>query len=83
MFYSSAMESGSDKNDFKPSKRSVDVKSYRPISLLSITLEVMELLLLKELTPIVEAQRLIPDNQFGFRKTNMASLKKFIESLMQ
>ena len=28
----------------------------------------MKLLLLKELTPIVEAQRLITDHQFGFRK---------------
>ena len=52
----------------KPGKTSDDVKSYRPISLLPITLKVMELLLLEELTPIVEAQRLIPDHQFGFRQ---------------
>ena len=52
----------------KPTKRSDDVKSYRPISLLPITSKIMELLLLKELTPILEAQRLIPDHQFGFRK---------------
>ena len=38
------------------------MKSYRPISLL--TSKVMELLLIKKLTPIVEAQSLIPDHQF-------------------
>ena len=52
----------------KPGKRSEDVKSYRPISLLPITSKVMELLLIQELTPIVETQSLIPDHQFGFRK---------------
>ena len=52
----------------KPGKRSEDVKSYRPISLLPITSKVMELFLIQELTPIVETQSLIPDHQFGFRK---------------
>ena len=28
----------------------------------------MELLLIQELTPIVETESLIPDHQFGFRK---------------
>ena len=55
----------------KPGKRSDDVKSYRSISLLPITSKVMELLLLKELTSIVEAQRL-----------NIAPLNKFIVDVL-
>ena len=45
IFYSCAMESGSDKMILKPGKRFDDVKSYRPISLLPITSKVMKLLL--------------------------------------
>ena len=52
----------------KPGKGSDDVKSYRPISLLPIPSKVMELLFLKEITPVVESKRLIHDDQFGFRK---------------
>ena len=61
-------------------QRSDDFKSYSAISLLQIMSKVMELLLLKEMTPIVEAQRLIPNHQFGFRKKH--GTNKFIESLM-
>ena len=56
----------------KPGKSSDDAKSYRPISLLPITSKVMVLLSLKEITPVVENKRLIPDHQFGFRKKNKA-----------
>ena len=65
----------------KPAKRSEDVKSYRPISLLPITSKVMELLIIPALTPIVETQSLLPDNQFGFRKQH-GTIEKSIESLI-
>jgi len=50
----------------KPGKSPDDVKSYRPISLLPIPSEILELLILK-LMPIIERHHLIPDHQFGFR----------------
>ena len=48
----------------KPGKSSDDVKSYRPISLLASPSKVMELLFLKEITPVVESKRLIPSIRF-------------------
>lgn len=51
----------------KPGKSAEDVKSYRPISLLSIPSKVLEILFLKRLMPILENNQLIPEHQFGFR----------------
>lgn len=51
----------------KPGKKSDDVKSYRPISLLPILSKVFEKLLLERLKPIIEQRGLIPNHQFGFR----------------
>jgi hypothetical protein len=42
------------------------VKSYRPISLLSIISKLFEKLLLKRLKPLIESKNLIPSHQFGF-----------------
>lgn len=52
----------------KPGKDPVEVKSYRPISLLPIISKVFEKLLLRKLRPIIEERRLIPNHQFGFRQ---------------
>lgn len=49
----------------KPGKPSVDVKSYRPISLLPILSKVFEKLLMTRLIPLVTNK--IPNHQFGFR----------------
>jgi hypothetical protein len=51
----------------KPGKNKMDVKSYRPISLIPILSKVLEKLILKRLKPIIEDQNLIPFHQFGFR----------------
>lgn len=52
----------------KPNKDPTDVKSYRPISLLSILSKLFEKLLLQRLMPAIEAKHLIPYHQFGFRR---------------
>ncbi|KMQ84275.1 pol protein [Lasius niger] len=54
----------------KPGKCAEDVKSYRPISLLSIPSKILEVLFLKRLMPIIETNQLIPDHQFGFRQNH-------------
>lgn len=51
----------------KPGKPPNEAKSYRPISLLPIISKLMERLLLRRMTPIIESRNLIPDHQFGFR----------------
>ena len=52
----------------KPGKPPQYPSSYRPISLLPILSKVMEIIILKRMTPIIEQKCIIPDHQFGFRK---------------
>lgn len=52
----------------KPGKPAYETSSYRPISLLPILSKVLEILIQKILMPIVDATKVIPDHQFGFRK---------------
>ena len=52
----------------KPGKDVTDITSYRPISLLPILSKILEKIILKRLTPIIEDNKLIPSHQFGFRK---------------
>ena len=52
----------------KPGKDVNDITSYRPISLLPILSKILEKIILKRLTPIIEDNKLIPSHQFGFRK---------------
>jgi hypothetical protein len=52
----------------KPTKTPRELTSYRPISLLPVLSKVLEKLLLKRLTPILQKKHLIPSHQFGFRQ---------------
>jgi hypothetical protein len=52
----------------KPREPPNELTSYRPISLLPTASKVFEMLLLKRLLPVVENNRLMPNNQFGFRQ---------------
>ena len=52
----------------KPGKRLEEVSSYRPISLLPVLSKMIEKLILNRLKPILEAENIIPDHQFGFRE---------------
>lgn len=52
----------------KPGKPPEEVTSYRPISLLPVLSKIFEKLLLCRLKPIIEANKLIPSHQFGFRE---------------
>lgn len=52
----------------KPGKDPTQVKSYRPISLLSILSKLFEAMLLRKITPHICSNNIIPDHQFGFRK---------------
>jgi endonuclease/exonuclease/phosphatase family metal-dependent hydrolase len=54
----------------KPGKPPIDVKSYRPISLLPVISKVFEKLLLKRLKPVLDKKQIIPDYQFGFRQNH-------------
>ena len=51
----------------KPGKPPHDAASYHPISLLPILSKLFEKLLVKRLLPVLEAKKVIPDHQFGFR----------------
>jgi hypothetical protein len=52
----------------KPGKTDDEVTSYRHISLLPILSKLFEKLFLTRLQPLLHEQRIIPDNQFGFRQ---------------
>jgi hypothetical protein len=51
----------------KPRKPATEVTSYRPISLLPVLSKLLEKLLLKKFTPILDEKQIIPTHQFGFR----------------
>jgi hypothetical protein len=50
-----------------PGKNPAEVTSYRPISLISLLSKILEKIILKRLTPILAANKVIPAHQFGFR----------------
>jgi hypothetical protein len=52
----------------KPNKPPSDLSSYRPISLLSIVIKLFERIIANRLVTYVSQQRLLPNEQFGFRK---------------
>jgi hypothetical protein len=52
----------------KPGKNPTEVTSYRPISLLPLLSKILEKIILKRLTPILAANKVIPAHQFGFRR---------------
>ena len=52
----------------KPGKPAEEVTSYRPISLLPILSKLFEKIFLTRIKPTLQAKRIIPDHQFGFRK---------------
>jgi hypothetical protein len=56
----------------KPGKPANEVSSYRPI-LLPIMSKLFEKLVLKRLTPILDASHIIPQHQFGFRHHRSSS----------
>lgn len=51
----------------KPGKNLNKVDSYRPISLLTTMSKLFEKIILQRLKPIIEAKKLVPSHQFGFR----------------
>ena len=52
----------------KPGKPAEEAKSYRPTSLLPIQSKLFEKIFLTRIKPTLQAKRIIPDNQFGFRQ---------------
>jgi hypothetical protein len=62
------MESRINHNDLKPGKNPDDISSYSPISLLQILSNILELIILKRLTPVIDESKLVTYHQFGFRK---------------
>jgi len=51
----------------KPGKSPHDITSYRPIILLQILSKVLEKILLKRLTPVIDEGKLKPSHEFEFR----------------
>ncbi|KAL1124059.1 hypothetical protein AAG570_001829 [Ranatra chinensis] len=54
----------------KPGKPTSEPSSYRPISLLSSLAKVVDRIILNRLTDVGDRMRIIPDNQFGFRRNH-------------
>jgi hypothetical protein len=54
----------------KPGKNLSELKSYRPVSLLSIMSKLCEKLILKRLKPIISERHLVPTHQFGIRNNH-------------
>lgn len=54
----------------KPGKPMNDVKSYRPISLLPIISKIFEIIIQKRIQVYIERFKIIPNHQFGFRKSH-------------
>jgi hypothetical protein len=65
----------------KPGKDKTDVKSFRPISLLSNMSKLLEKIINTRLTSILESNKLISIHQSGFRKNR--STKDHILRLIQ
>jgi hypothetical protein len=51
----------------KPGKLLEEASSYRPTSILPIMSKILEKAMLERLRPILEENRILPDQQFGFR----------------
>ena len=69
----------------KPSKLP---SSYRPISLLSSIAKLFEILYLPRLLKVIDAKKIIPDQQFGFRKKHstleqLHRVTNFIEKALE
>ena len=54
----------------KPGKSPNDVKSYRPISLLPLISKLFEIIIQKRIQVYIERFKVIPNHQFGFRKSH-------------
>lgn len=54
----------------KPNKLSTDPNSYRPISILCTPLKVMERVMKSKLMPFLERNKILPNQQFGFRSNS-------------
>ena len=54
----------------KPGKPPIDVKSYRPISLLPIISKIFESIIQKRIQVYIDRFKVIPNHQFGFRKSH-------------
>lgn len=54
----------------KPGKPLNDVKSYRPISLLPLISKLFEIFVQKRLQVYIDRFKIIPNHQFGFRKSH-------------
>ena len=54
----------------KPGKPPIDVKSYRPISLLPIISKLFESIIQKRIQVYIDRFKVIPNHQFGFRKSH-------------
>lgn len=54
----------------KPGKTPNDVKSYRPISLLPLISKIFEIIIQKRIKVYIERFKVIPNHQFGFRKSH-------------
>lgn len=54
----------------KPNKKGDDPKSYRPISLLNCMSKLYEKILLKRIDNFMEENEILPEEQFGFRKSH-------------
>ena len=54
----------------KPGKDPDNVTSYRPISLLPVASKILEILILKRLSPELSRRNIIPSHQFGFREAH-------------
>lgn len=59
----------------KPGKPTDDPRSYRPISLLSCIGKIYEKLILNKLLDHITTNNIIPNVQFGFRKSHSTSLQ--------
>jgi hypothetical protein len=62
----------------KPGKSLEEASSYRPINLLPIMSKIFEKATLKGWRPILEENRILPDNQFGFRQKH-STIEQYTE----
>lgn len=55
----------------KPDKPPELTTSYRPISLLPSFAKILEKVILQHIIPIITANKVLPDSQFGFRTSHL------------